>query len=74
VLRKIVYRDRLIKLLATLRDGPRQQQGNAHDAMSDHERDRCSLLVGECEELRRKIAYDVTIERSAVSDPNTVED
>ena len=42
--------------------------------MPDHERDRRSLLLGKRQELRCKIEHHITVERSAVCDPNAVED
>ncbi len=42
--------------------------------MPDHERDRRSLLLGERQELRRKLAQRVAIERHIVRDPEAIED
>jgi hypothetical protein len=42
--------------------------------MPDHERDCGALLLGERQELRRKLAHSVTVERHKVRDPETVED
>ena len=42
--------------------------------MPYHERDCRSLLLGEREELRRKLAHHVAIESYMVRDPETVED
>ena len=53
---------------------PVQQQGNAHEAMPDHERDCCPLLLGERQELRRKLAHHVAVEGHVVRDPEAVED
>ena len=43
-------------------------------AMPNHERDRRSLLLGERQELRRKLAHNVAVERHIVRDPEAVED
>ena len=42
--------------------------------MPDHERDSRPLLLRERQELRRKLAQRVAIERHIVRDPETVED
>ena len=42
--------------------------------MPDHERDCRSLLLGERQEVRRKIAQNVAVERHIVRDPEAVED
>ena len=42
--------------------------------MPDHERDGRSLLLGERQELRRKLAHHVAVERHGVRDPEAVED
>ena len=42
--------------------------------MPDHERDCCPLLLGERQELRRKLAHHVAVERHIVRDPEAVED
>ena len=70
----IVKRDRLIEMRPAFRDVPRTQQGNTHEAMPDHERDRRSLLLGKRQELRRKLAHHVAVERHVVRDPEAVED
>ena len=57
MLRRIVKRDRLIVVRPAFRDVSRMQQGNAHEAMPDHERDCRSLFLGERQELRRKLAH-----------------
>ena len=43
-------------------------------AMPDHERDCRSLLLGERQKLRRKIATDIPIECHKARDPDAVED
>ena len=42
--------------------------------MPDHERDCRPLLLGERQELRRKLAHSVAVERDIVRDPEAVED
>ena len=42
--------------------------------MPDHQRDGRPLLLGERQELRRKLAHRVAIERDIVRDPEAVED
>ena len=74
MLGRIVERDRPIEVHPAFRDVSREQQGSAHEAMPDHERSRRSLLLGERQELRRKLARHVAIERDAVRDPEAVED
>ena len=74
MLGRIVKRDRLIEVRSAFRDVPRKQQGKTHKAMPDHERNRRSLLLGERQELRRKLAHHVAVERDKVRDPEAVED
>ena len=52
---------------------PVYSKADAHDAMPDHQRDRRALLLGERQELRRKLAHDVAVERHVVRDPEAVE-
>ena len=59
---------------SALRDVSRKQQGRAHEAMPDHERDCRPLLLGERQELRRKLAQSVAVERDEARDPEAVED
>ena len=40
--------------------------------MPDHKRDCRPLLLGQCEELRRKLAHHVAVERRVVRDPEAV--
>ena len=42
--------------------------------MPDHERNCRTLLLGERQELRRKLAHDIAVERDVVRDPEAVED
>ena len=74
MLGRIVKRDRPIEMRSAFRDVSRKQQGNAHEAMPDHERDCRALFLGERQELRRKIAHHVAIERHEVRDPEAIED
>ena len=74
MLGRIVKRDRLIEMRPALRDVSRHQQGDTHQAMPDHERDCRPLLLGERQELRRKLAHLVAIERHIVRDPEAIED
>ena len=73
MLGRIVKRERLIEVRSSFRDVSRTQQGNTHEAMPDHERDRRPLLLGERQELRRKLAHSVAVERHIVRDPEAVE-
>ena len=43
-------------------------------AMPDHERDCRFLLLGKRQELRRKLAQRIAVERDEVRDPEAVED
>jgi hypothetical protein len=74
MLGRIVKRDRPIEMRPALRDIPSRRQGHAHGVMPDHERDFRPLLLGEPQELRRKIAHHVAVERYKVRDPEAVED
>ena len=60
----IVKRDRLIEVRPAFRESPVRSQGNTHEAMADHERDCCPLLLGERQELRRKLAHGIAVERN----------
>ena len=53
---------------------PVHSKERAHEAMPDHERHCRPLLLGERQELRRKLAHHVAIERHVVRDPEAVED
>ena len=74
MLGRIVKRDRLIEMRSAFRDVPRTQQGNAHEAMPDHERNRGSLFLGKRQELGRKSRHHIAIECHEVCDPEAVED
>ena len=74
MLGRIVKRDRSIEMRSALRDVSRVQQGNAHESMPNHERDCRCLLLGERQELRRKLAHRFAVERHEVRDPEAVED
>src|SRR5262249_15053893 len=56
------------------RDLARTDQGSAYKAMPDHTRDCRSLLLGEHQEIGRKITTDITIECHKVCDPKAVKD
>ena len=46
-----------------------------HDAMPDHERSTVALCFSrERQELRRKLAHNIAIERDVIRDPEAVED
>ena len=71
--RRIVEPNRHIAVCTAFPYLPRIQQGPAHDAMPYHERNRRSLLLSECQELRCEITADVAIERVMVGDPEAIE-
>jgi hypothetical protein len=54
-------------------DSTGDQEGSTHEAMPDHERDGRPLLLGERQELRRKAAHGIAVERYIIRDPKTVE-
>ena len=60
MLSRIVKRERAIEMRSPFRDIPGMQQGKAYEAMPDHERDCRTLLLGERQELHRKLANNVT--------------
>ena len=64
----------LIEMRSACPDISRTQQGNAHDAVCYQERSGRSLLLGERQELPRKLAHHVAVERYVVRQPDTVED
>ena len=64
----------LVLMHPSLFDVPRTQQGNRNDAMGDHDRDCRSLLLCKSQELRRKLAHSVAVERDVVRDPDGPED
>src|SRR5580704_13920128 len=74
MLSRIVKTNRSIEVCPTFRDISHKEQGAAHEAMPDHERNRVSLFLGARQELRREIETDVAVECYFVSDPKTVED
>ena len=74
MLGRIVKRHRLIVVRSAFRDVSRFQQGSAHKAMPDHERDCRPLLLSERQELLCKLARQVAIECHIVRDPEAVED
>jgi hypothetical protein len=70
----IVERNRLIVVSSSFQDVSRTQQGSAQHAMPYHKRDCRSLLLGQRQELRRKITQSVTVERHVVCSKETVQD
>src|SRR5262245_31961679 len=69
----IIKRERLIIVGPASRDVSRVRQGDSHEAMPDHERDCCPLLLRERQKLRCKTAYHVAAERHVVCDPKGIE-
>jgi hypothetical protein len=74
MLGRIVKRNCLIEMRSACPDISRTQQGNAHDAVRYQERSGRSLPLGERQELPRKLAHHVAVERYVVRQPDTVED
>ena len=70
----IIKCDCPIEMRSPLRDVPCTRQGSAHEAMPDDERHGRPLLLGERQELGRKLAHHVAVERHIVRDPEAVED
>src|ERR1700730_11330301 len=62
MLGRIVKRDPAIEMRTGFRDVAREQQGRAHEALGDHDRDRVPLLLGERQEMGREIATNSAIE------------
>ena len=52
----------------------RQHQGIGHEAMANHERHRCPLLLGERQELRGALTQNIAVEGDLVRDREAVED
>ena len=73
MLGRIVKRNRLIEMRSPFRDIPGIQQESAHEAMPDHERKQRFLLLRERQEVRRKVANYVAIERHESCDAETIE-
>src|SRR6516225_2314378 len=73
MLGRIIKRDRAIEMHSRIRDVPGRQQGHAHETMPYHERNGRPLPLCERQELRRKLAYHVALERDVVRDPQAVE-
>jgi hypothetical protein len=73
MLRRIVKRKRAIKMGSTFREVSSEQQGRPHEAMRNHERDGCPLFLGEGQELRRKLAQQVAVERKQGCHPEAKE-
>ena len=74
MLGSVVERERAIEMRARICDIAGMQQGQAHQAMADHERPRRALLIGEGEELDRKLTHHVAVECYEVRDPEAVKD
>ena len=64
----------LIVVLSAFRDVSGAQQGRCQRAMPDHERDYGPLLLGECQELRRKFTRHIAVECNNARNPEAVED
>jgi hypothetical protein len=69
---RIVKRDRLIEMRPTFRDTSSNQQGSAHQAMPDHERNGRPLLLSERHELPGKAAHSIAIEGYKVRGPGAI--
>jgi hypothetical protein len=63
MLDRVVERKRAIQMRSTFREVTGEQQGRAHEAMADHERNSRPLLLGECQEPRRDVATGIAVER-----------
>ena len=70
----IVQRNDAIKVGTSVRNVTHEDQGYAHEHVSDHARDRGALVLGKDVKLFRKLAGYVALERHAVADPEAVED
>jgi hypothetical protein len=70
MLDRIVKRDGPIEMSPAFRNVSGHQQGETRHAMPDHERDRRSLFLGECKELRCKLAHLVAVDCHAGGDPD----
>jgi hypothetical protein len=58
---RIVKCDRPIEMRSPLRKVPSTDQGSAEEAMPNDKREGRSLLLGECQELRRKLMQSEAI-------------
>ena len=63
-----------IKMRQAVDEVTGRRQGDAHNMMAHHPRNFCSLTLGECQKLGRKVAHNVAVEREVVRDPKTEED
>ena len=72
--RQDLKRDSPIKVRPAFHDVPRRRQGSTHEAMPDHARDECFLLLGQRQELRRKRERQVAVEGDIARDRGGVED
>src|SRR5262249_22131320 len=68
----VVERKRAIEMRSPICDIPCMQQGQTHGAMPKHQRSRRALLFCEGQELDRKLAHHVAVERYKVRDPQAV--
>src|SRR5260221_579966 len=69
----VVERECVVELDSRFLDVSCEQEGIPHDAMTDHDRNGRLLLLCESQELRRKLAVHVPVERHEARDPDTVE-
>ena len=60
---RIVQRKRAIEMRSTFCEFSREQQGRAHDAMPEHQRDGRPSLLGEFQEPRCYVATGIAVER-----------
>src|SRR5262249_16470050 len=72
MLGRIVERECAIKMHSPACDGPCMQQGQAHEAMPDHERPLRPLLICDGQELDSKLTHHVGVERYNVRGPRAV--
>ena len=73
MLGRIVKGERLIEVRSGFSNISRKRQCDPHEAMRDHERDGRPLLLGERQELRRKLAHQVAVERHIGAAPEALE-
>lgn len=74
MLGRIIKRDAAVLMHPPVGEVSGAQQGGAHGAMTDHQRDFHPLLLGEAEKPRRQLAHHVAIEGDVVRGPDAVED
>ena len=73
MLHRFVERNRLIVVGSANRNVPCVRQGSGHEPMPNRERACRLLLCGQRQELRRKIAHGVAVERNKVRGPDAVQ-